>query len=71
MRRDLGVPLYLAAAGGSTCAHGILEVEAGKNAPRDYMEAGAAAGPPYDFVCFTPAWARPDPCAAFKPRGDQ
>ena len=69
VRRDLAVPLYLRPAGDATCAIGILEVEAGKKNPRDYLEGGVSL-PPFDFVCFTPAWARPDPCAGFKPRSN-
>ena len=65
VRRDLAVPLYLTPF--SICAVGILEVEAEKKDPQAYLETALSA-PPYDFVCFTPAWERPDPCAAFKPK---
>jgi uncharacterized iron-regulated protein len=65
VRRDLGVPLYLP---GSSCAVGILEVEADKESAADYLESAAGAVPLYDLVCFTPRWERPDPCAAFQNR---
>jgi uncharacterized iron-regulated protein len=68
VRRDLGVPLYLRAADtrASICAVGILEVEAEKTDPRSYVDTEASPPPAFDFVCFTPQWSRPDPCAGFK-----
>jgi len=70
VRRDLAAPLYLGASpgAGATCSVGILEVEEGKTEPRDYAETAGASPAAFDFVCFTPAWDRPDPCATFKPR---
>jgi uncharacterized iron-regulated protein len=66
VRRDLAVPLYLAAARPdlSVCAIGILEVEAGMNEPERYLES-VGPKPPYDYVCFVPRTERPDPCAGF------
>jgi uncharacterized iron-regulated protein len=68
VRRDLAVPLYLSAAAGgaATRAVGIREVEDDKTDPRSYVETAASPPSVYDFVCFTPAWSRPDPCAGFK-----
>jgi uncharacterized iron-regulated protein len=68
VRRDLAVPLYLAASAPerASCAIGILEVEAGHVEPRAYLQAAASTDPIYDAVIFTPRWQRPDPCAAFE-----
>jgi uncharacterized iron-regulated protein len=68
VRRDLAVPLYLAAraADKRSCSVGILEVESGTETPRDYARSAASRIPLYDFVWFTPRWERPDPCAAFR-----
>ena len=67
VRRDLGVPLYLAASGArSACSVGMIEVEAGQLDPRSYVVAMTTHAPLYDFVCFTARRERPDPCAAFK-----
>jgi uncharacterized iron-regulated protein len=68
VRRDLGVPLYVTAARGAICAVGILEAEEGKEEPQDYYADGRELPSQFDFVCFTPGWERPDPCASFKPR---
>lgn len=80
VRRDLGVPLYVSAGSKPLCAVGIVEVSAGENNPSSYSvsaeendprkhNASAEAGRPrYDFVCFTPRWDRPDPCANFQRR---
>lgn len=67
VRRDLGVPIYLSAAAAerSSCAVGIVEVDAEKQHPQAYLQSMASRMPLYDFVCFTPRWDRPDPCAAF------
>ena len=67
VRRDLGVPLYLAAAAAEQplCAVGILEVVAGRDDPDAYVAPAAGRTPQYDFACFTPRSERPDPCAAF------
>jgi uncharacterized iron-regulated protein len=58
VRRDLGVPLYLPRP---CLSLGLLEVEAGKSDPPDYVL-------PFDFVWFTPRAKREDPCNAFTPR---
>ena len=74
VRRDLAVPIYLAAAAAaekSSCAVGILEVDAEEQQPEAYLQSAASRVPLYDFVCFTPRWDRPDPCAAFSTPGDQ
>jgi uncharacterized iron-regulated protein len=67
VRRDLGVPIYLAAAGaGASCSIGLLEVEVQKQSPRDYLTSSTPVGPLYDFIWFTPRVDRPDPCAIFR-----
>ncbi len=59
VRRDLGVPHYLRAAG----------VPAAEITSVGYLEAPAAAqGEPYDLVKITPAATRDDPCEAFVKR---
>ena len=69
VRRDLGVPIYLSAAGADrVCAVGILEVEDGRESPADYARSAALPVPLYDFACFTARRTRPDPCADFQRR---
>ena len=69
VRRDLGVPIYLSAAGADRiCAVGILEVEDGRENAGDYVRSAALPVPLYDFACFTARWSRPDPCADFQRR---
>jgi uncharacterized iron-regulated protein len=69
VRRDFGVPHYLARypQGDDVLVVGFLEVDAARQAPTDYLTAGA---PEYDYVTFTPRAPRPDPCKElrFKPR---
>lgn len=69
VRRDLAVPVYLGVTrpGESILSIGLLEVEAGKTDPGEYLEGAAGSGASYDFVWFTPRWDRPDPCVRFKP----
>ena len=68
VRRDLGAPLYLAAAAPdrSCCAVGIIEVQAGRGDPAAYLSAAAVNVRPFDYVWFTPRRERPDPCLAFQ-----
>ncbi|MES2561958.1 MAG: ChaN family lipoprotein [Pseudomonadota bacterium] len=67
VRRDLGVPLYLATSAARTaCSVGVLEVEANQIDPRSYVVSMTSHAPLYDFVCFTARRERSDPCAAFK-----
>ena len=69
VRRDFGVPHYLAhyPQGDDVQVVGFIEVDAAQRAPADYVTAGAAE---YDYIVFTPATPRPDPCKdlRFKPR---
>lgn len=66
VRRDMGVPVYLAAAGISSCAVGIVEVQAGTHDPQAYVQGVVSAGALYDYACYTARRDRPDPCAAFR-----
>lgn len=65
VRRDFGVPQYLAADG--VVVVGFLEVREGRAAPDNYYDSGS---PEYDVIVYTPRTARADPCAGirFKPR---
>jgi uncharacterized iron-regulated protein len=67
-RRDVGVPLYLAARRPETrvLVVGFVEVDAGKTAPGQYETERAGNIAPYDIVWFTPRAERPDPCLAFR-----
>lgn len=72
VRRDLGVPLYLAqlAPNRQVAAVALIEVRAGASDPRVYADelAGdAAAEPRFDYLWFTPRAARRDPCEGFDP----
>ena len=66
-RRDVGVPLYLAARrpGTRTLAVGFVEVGAGRTAPTQYETERVGGIAPYDIIWFTPRAERPDPCLAF------
>jgi uncharacterized iron-regulated protein len=64
-RLDRGVPAVLApdVPGRRILSLGFLEVEEGRPAPGDYaLDWGTAEGLPFDYVVFTPAAERPDPC---------
>jgi len=64
VRRDRGVPLYVGA--GELLVVGQLEVRAGMDTPADYVSGGFATAASYDYVRFTAAALRPDPCAGFR-----
>ena len=59
-RRDRGVPLYLSDS--EVLSVGLVEVEPGKTAPREYL-GGFYSDASFDYVWFTPRHERPDPCA--------
>jgi uncharacterized iron-regulated protein len=69
VRRDFGVPLYLAQypEGGDALVVGFVEVDTDRLQPADYVTADA---PEYDYVAFTPPTPRSDPCddVQFRPR---
>lgn len=60
VRRDRGVPLYL--AGSDIVSIGYVEVESGKIAPHKYL-SDFATPESFDYMWFTPRAAREDPCA--------
>jgi uncharacterized iron-regulated protein len=62
-RADIGVPIYLArrSARSAIVSIGLIEVEPDHRSARDYIDAHAA-GLPFDFVWFTSAAQREDPC---------
>ena len=64
-RRDVGVPLYLAARSPerTVVSLGLVEIDEGATRPGDYEDAAAGV---HDLVWFTPRASRPDPCRAFK-----
>lgn len=66
-RRDIGMPLYLAARAPQTRVFsiGFVEVSPGMDAPESYEQDGVAGNVPYDVIWFTPRVDRPDPCAGF------
>ncbi|MGE0876562.1 MAG: ChaN family lipoprotein [Burkholderiales bacterium] len=64
VRRDRGVPLYV--NDGALLVIGQLEVRSGIDAPADYVSGGFATATSYDYVRFTAAASRPDPCAGFR-----
>jgi hypothetical protein len=64
-RRDVGMPLYLAARAPLARIYsiGFVEVIPGRNAPSAYEGESASDEPPFDAIWFTPRVARTDPCA--------
>jgi uncharacterized iron-regulated protein len=72
-RTDRAVPSYLAreAPDRSRAAVAFLEVTEGRRTPADYAEAFGAGGLPFDYVVFTPAQPREDPCASFRAPKEQ
>lgn len=66
-RRDVGVPLYLAARRPATrvLSIGFVEVDARKTEPTQYETERVSDIAPYDIIWFTPRAERPDPCLAF------
>ena len=70
-RRDLGVPLHLAARAPerSVLAVGIVEVVEDRVRAEDYVVPAAGEAPQFDVAVFTPRTERADPCVGFAPRG--
>jgi uncharacterized iron-regulated protein len=64
VRSDRGVPAYLrrAAPGRTVVSVGLLEVLPRAPEPRDYAAIFGADRLPFDYVVFTPAQEREDPC---------
>ena len=66
VRRDRGVPLYLAKGGALVI--GQVEVRPGATDPREYLASAFQGAASYDIVFFSPRAEREDPCAAFLAR---
>jgi uncharacterized iron-regulated protein len=66
-RRDIGMPLYLAARYPQARVYsiGLVEVSPGMESPEAYEQERATDGPVYDAIWFTARVDRPDPCASF------
>ena len=64
-RADLAIPLYIAARSRGTrvACIGIAETRPRAMRPEDYPETAPGR---FDFVWFTPAASRPDPCEGFR-----
>ena len=69
-RADRGVPLHLAreAPGQRVLSVGFVEVSPELREPPAYAASFGAPRLPFDYVWFTPAARREDPCAAFQKR---
>lgn len=67
-RTDRGVPARLTrlAPGLPVRSLAFLEVSPETREPRDYVPSDSPGGLPYDYVWFTPATEREDPCAVFR-----
>jgi len=70
VRRDLGVPLQLAARAPrrGVLAVGIVEVVESMARAEEYVAPAAGLVPQFDFAVFTPRTDRADPCAGLAPR---
>ena len=66
VRRDRGVPLYLAKGGAFVVGH--VEVRPGVTDPREHLSTGFEGAGSYDVVFFSARAEREDPCAAFLSR---
>ena len=65
VRRDFGVPLYLAQypQGDDVRVIGFIETDSAKPEPTDYVSADS---PEYDYIVFAPPTTRPDPCKTIR-----
>ncbi len=70
VRRDRGVPMHLARRSekDGIVVLAPIEVQPGMNEPVSYVAIFASATLPFDYVWFTAAAARADPCAGFGTR---
>lgn len=69
-RNDLGVPMLLRheVTNGKVLSVALLEVKPGKDKPAAYAAAYGVQRLPFDYVLFTPAAERVDPCVALRKR---
>ena len=67
-RRDFGVPLYLQerAPGARLLTLRLVEIAPGAIDPMDYRDTIEGLPGPFDYLWFTPALERPDPCEEFR-----
>ena len=70
IRKDLGVPRYLAHKGVDSTSIAFLEVAPGMFDPQAYL-AEAYSEQAFDFVWFTPASSQEDYCASLRQPADQ
>lgn len=70
VRKDRGVPYYLKqrAPDKKVVSVMLVEVEDGKTDPASYVERGPDGQPTADYIVFTPAAKRPDPCEEMRKR---
>jgi uncharacterized iron-regulated protein len=68
VRADRGVPTHLTKQSPDRKVRtvGFIEVSPETREPQDYAAAYGAKRLPFDYVWFTPAAQREDPCAAFR-----
>lgn len=74
VRRDRGVPYFLAARGipsESIISVAHIEVRTGEEDPPPYVPAAPDGSPAVDFVVFTPRADRPDPCEKMRSEMDK
>jgi uncharacterized iron-regulated protein len=64
VRRDLGVPVYLPSA--DVVSVGFVEVSAGDTRAAGFPRSAVADHPGFDYLWFTDAVSRADPCASLK-----
>src|SRR5260370_38313860 len=69
VRADLGVPVYLHAAGlpdadARSVTLGVIEVSADDESASDFPRQGVAAHPGFDYIWFPPPFSLNDPSAA-------
>ena len=73
VRTDLGVPYYLnkSSVGGQVLSLGQIEAQPDLKKAADYAATRGMERLPYDFVIFSEAAEREDPCAVFKKKSTQ
>lgn len=69
-RVDRGIPAQLARRGSELTVRSVafMEVSAGKDEPQDYTKRFGTERLPFDYVWFTPAAEREDPCEKLRER---
>jgi hypothetical protein len=69
-RSDRGVPAWLERMrpGARAVSIGLVEVDADRGWPREYVEPYGSSRLPFDFVVFTPRAEREEPCEQLRRR---